>query len=100
MGAEGVDGVNPLAGLSPGAVDCTEAVKELYLYLDGELTEERRQEIAVHLGRCGPCAEASDFEAELRVVIASRCRDRVPEDLVTRIAEAIKEEQHRRQGAS
>lgn len=70
-------------------VDCTEAVRQLYTYLDGELTEERRVAIAVHLDECSPCAGAAGFEAELRSVIASRCRDRVPESLVERIATAI-----------
>ena len=37
------------AGCSGPTVDCDEAVHELYHYLDGELTEERRDEIRVHL---------------------------------------------------
>ncbi|HEX4081568.1 MAG TPA: hypothetical protein VHX40_01280, partial [Acidimicrobiales bacterium] len=36
-----------------------------------------------------------DFEAELRLVIASRCRDRVPDALLQRIADAIHEESRR-----
>jgi mycothiol system anti-sigma-R factor len=76
-------------------VDCDEAVHQLYHYLDGELTEERRLEITVHLDRCGPCAGAAGFEAELRSVIANRCRDRVPDSLLQRIAAAIHEESRR-----
>ena len=70
-------------------LDCDDAVHQLYDYLDGELTEERRQQISVHLDRCGPCAGAAHFEAELRRVIASRCKDRVPESLIRRVAAAI-----------
>jgi mycothiol system anti-sigma-R factor len=73
-------------------LDCDEAVHQLYHYLDGELTDERRQEIAVHLDLCAPCAGAADFEAELRVVIANRCKDHVPDSLIRRIADAIDEE--------
>ena len=73
-------------------VNCEEAVHELYTYLDGELTEERREEIRVHLDYCGPCGGAAEFEAELRKVIANRCKDRVPEGLIRRVAEAIEEE--------
>ena len=54
-----------------------------------ELTEERREEIRIHLDFCGPCNGAAEFEAELRRVIASRCRDRVPYSLIRRVAEAI-----------
>jgi mycothiol system anti-sigma-R factor len=79
-------------GAAVYGLDCEEAVSELYQYLDGELTEERRREIASHLDRCGPCAGAAEFENELRVIIASRCRDRVPPALIERIAKVIAEE--------
>jgi mycothiol system anti-sigma-R factor len=99
--AGGADGGGDLCESGGSSdVDCNEAVRQLYHYLDGELTDERRQQIAVHLDRCGPCAGATDFEAELRVVIASRCRDHVPEALIARIADAIDEEQRRHSGAS
>ncbi len=80
------------------SVDCEEAVHELYHYLDGELTEERREEIRVHLDWCGPCGGAADFEAELRKVIANRCKDRVPDSLIRRVAEAIDEESRQHHG--
>ncbi len=80
------------SGLFGATVDCTEAVHELYHYLDGELTEERREVIRVHLDFCGPCGGAAEFEAELRKVIANRCKDRVPESLIRRVADAIDEE--------
>ena len=85
------DGRDPCQS-TPGGVDCDEAVHQLYHYLDGELTAERRQEIAYHLDLCGPCAGAAEFEAELRAVIASKCRDHVPETLIRRVAAAIDEE--------
>jgi mycothiol system anti-sigma-R factor len=81
-------------------VDCDEAIHQLYHYLDGELTDERRSEIARHLDGCGSCNGAVEFEAELRVVIANRCRDHVPESLITRIATAIDEERRGHAGGT
>jgi mycothiol system anti-sigma-R factor len=69
--------------------ECREALNRLYHFLDGELTWERRQEIQHHLDQCSPCLEAFDFEAELKVLIARRCRDQVPESLRIRIAQAL-----------
>jgi mycothiol system anti-sigma-R factor len=86
------------SGLFGVTVDCKEAVHELYHYLDGELTEVRREEIRVHLDWCGPCSGAAEFEAELRRVIANRCKDRVPQSLIDRVAAAIDEESHQRHG--
>ena len=70
--------------------NCYEAVEQLYFYLDGELTYERRVGIAMHLADCPPCGDAFDFESELRVVIAQRCRERVPEGLRARVYEALR----------
>ncbi len=80
-------------------VDCDEAVHQLYHFLDGELTEERRAQIATHLDHCSPCGSAAHFEAELRIVIADRCHDRVPSALVERVAAAINEEARHGTGA-
>ena len=79
-------------------VNCDEAVHQLYHYLDGELTDERRGQIAEHLNFCAPCGGAVEFEAELRQVIANRCKDRVPESLMQRIAAAIDEESRQHDG--
>jgi mycothiol system anti-sigma-R factor len=68
---------------------CESALKELYLYLDGELTTEKRTVIKVHLDDCNPCFEAYDFEAELRIVISKSCREEVPESLRRRVAERL-----------
>jgi mycothiol system anti-sigma-R factor len=84
-------GGDPTAGF----VGCDETIERLYTYLDGELTEQRRLEIARHLDLCGPCVHAYGFEAELRKVIASRCKDHVPDDLITRVAAALDQEQLR-----
>lgn len=74
------------------SVNCEEAAARLYVFLDGELTEDRRRAIADHLDRCAPCVDVYGFEAELRKVVADRCKDRVPESLRQRIAEAISHE--------
>ncbi|MDE3204166.1 MAG: mycothiol system anti-sigma-R factor [Acidobacteriota bacterium] len=74
------------------AGDCNDALHTLYHYLDGELTDSRRQAIRDHLDLCEPCLHAFDFEAELKVVVARSCRDQVPDQLRRKIAEAIAHE--------
>jgi mycothiol system anti-sigma-R factor len=89
---EGNDHASTEAWLAGHGVDCDGAIYELYSYLDGELTEERRAQIAEHLDYCAPCAGAAGFEYDLRIVIASRCKDRVPDSLIDRVAELIEAE--------
>jgi len=72
--------------------DCDDAVHRLYHFLDGELDDSKRQHIQQHLDECLPCLEAFDFEAELRTVIAQKCREQVPDRLRDRIAQAIDHE--------
>lgn len=94
MADDTVDGGAAANGDAANSDDgCDEVVHRLYHFLDGELTEERRAEIRLHLDECGPCLEAFDFEAELRQIVASRCRDRVPDHLRERVAAAIRHEQ-------
>jgi mycothiol system anti-sigma-R factor len=77
--------------MSSSPLRCDEAVHELYHFLDGELTDEKRAQITMHLDQCRPCDAAAHFEAELRRVIADRCSDRVPPSLIERVAAAINE---------
>ena len=72
--------------------DCDDAQHELYGYLDGELTVERRQIIQQHLDDCPPCGDSFEFEAELRIVIARKCTEHVPDALKQRIADALDKE--------
>ncbi|HYA43985.1 MAG TPA: mycothiol system anti-sigma-R factor [Acidimicrobiales bacterium] len=74
---------------------CQEAIATLYSFLDGELTSERRALIQRHLDDCAPCFEAFGFEAELKSLVARKCRDDVPQSLRLRVAEALRAEARR-----
>jgi anti-sigma factor (TIGR02949 family) len=70
--------------------DCNETLRELEQFLDQELSDEAREVIHAHLGGCEHCLEAYDFHAELRTVIASKCRnDEMPPGLLTRIEQCF-----------
>jgi mycothiol system anti-sigma-R factor len=71
---------------------CQEAIATLYSFLDGELTADRRLQIQHHLDECAPCFDAFDFEADLKALVARKCRDDVPEALRRRVAEALRAE--------
>jgi mycothiol system anti-sigma-R factor len=65
-----------------------DSLHELYRYLDGELTDDRREVIQHHLDQCQPCARPYDFEAELRMVIA-KCQEQVPGALMAKVKAAL-----------
>ena len=72
--------------------ECEDSLHELYAYLDGELTDDRREAIHRHLDGCQPCAEPYDFEAELRSVIRRKFQEQVPESLVAKVRTALEQE--------
>jgi mycothiol system anti-sigma-R factor len=72
--------------------DCDDALTQLYEFIDGELTTDRRASIQAHLDACGRCLEAHDFEEAIQRLLADKCRDTVPQPLRDRIAAAIEAE--------
>jgi mycothiol system anti-sigma-R factor len=72
--------------------DCKDALHQLYDFLDGELTADKKAAIQHHLDSCQPCAEPYDFEAELRLVVRKKCAEAVPESLMAKIRKAIEAE--------
>lgn len=65
--------------------DCTEALRELQRYLDGELPEAELGDIRSHISRCYPCADRATFEEQVRALVRERCAERAPEGLMDRI---------------
>lgn len=82
-------GLSPLGPRSEN--DCAAMLARLYTYLDGELTDERREHIQHHLDGCPTYFSAFDFEAELRIIVANRLRSHVPPALVERVRMVVRD---------
>ncbi len=75
---------------SANDTDCKAAVEELYQFLDGELTDEKRASITGHLDACAPCLDAFEFHSELKAVVSQKCRTELPTGLRDRVFEALR----------
>ncbi|HRE02514.1 MAG TPA: mycothiol system anti-sigma-R factor [Ilumatobacteraceae bacterium] len=74
------------ADLVPGVSGCEETLRELERFLDRELTDVDRVSIFGHLDGCPDCLQTYDFHAELKMVIAAKCRnDQMPAGLMDKI---------------
>jgi len=70
----------------PVVRDCAETLRELDLFLDGELSRHQQAAIRHHLDGCMDCLGAFDFHAELKIVIAQKCNsDEMPSGLLEKI---------------
>ena len=66
--------------------NCNETIRELDAFLDGELPEDVRAHIHLHLNSCMDCLQAFDFQAELKLAIRRKCNtDELPPGLLGRI---------------
>jgi mycothiol system anti-sigma-R factor len=66
--------------------DCEHVLRQIELYLDGELIGVERVEIEVHLGECSPCHGHSEFQRRLKDMLRAKggCHD-VPPEVVERL---------------
>jgi mycothiol system anti-sigma-R factor len=70
----------------PHEIDCGQILNEVYLFLDLECSDDRRQAIQHHLDECGPCLSQYGLEQEVKALVARCCgSDRAPDELRHRL---------------
>ncbi|HUF26507.1 MAG TPA: zf-HC2 domain-containing protein [Gemmatimonadaceae bacterium] len=73
-------------------VDCVSALKELWDFLDGELTPDRLEAIRQHIDICSSCFPHYDFEKTfLEAIAATRPGCSAPDRLKARVEAALRE---------
>jgi mycothiol system anti-sigma-R factor len=66
--------------------DCEHVLRQIELYLDGELVGVEHVEIERHLGECSPCFGHSEFQRRMKEILRASCGcDDVPPELLERI---------------
>jgi mycothiol system anti-sigma-R factor len=76
----------------PHETDCLDVLAEVYLYLDLECGDERRQLIRDHLDECSPCLREYGIEQEVKALVARCCgADLAPPGLRERLRAKLKE---------
>ena len=73
-------------------ITCAEAVRQLWDYLDEELTDERMAAIRAHLELCKRCYPQYEFERSFLDAVAGSVREHSNiERLRARLAESLQE---------
>jgi mycothiol system anti-sigma-R factor len=70
-------------------ITCAEAVRQLWEYLDGALSDEGRTAIEEHLSFCRRCCGEVEFAEELRGFLARNAAEEVPPDVRQRLTEVL-----------
>jgi anti-sigma factor (TIGR02949 family) len=72
-------------------IDCAAALRQLWDYLDGELTPERVAAVRAHLEGCRRCHPHYDFERAFLEALASTRPDcRCPGELKAKVLESLR----------
>jgi mycothiol system anti-sigma-R factor len=66
-------------------ISCSEAVKQLWDYLDGAVEGPQREALEEHLGVCRKCCGEVEFAEELRAFLADHAADDLPADVRARL---------------
>jgi mycothiol system anti-sigma-R factor len=67
-------------------------LKQVELYLDGELETVTYTDIEVHLTGCSSCMKRVEFRSELRRIVRAKCgSEPVPGNLMSRIRDALRD---------
>jgi mycothiol system anti-sigma-R factor len=72
-------------------ISCSEAMKQLWEYLDGTVDDSDRAAIEEHLSLCQRCCGELEFAEELRRFLAGSAREEIPDDVRARLNAAIEE---------
>ena len=66
--------------------DCSVVISEVYLYLDLECSDDRRQLIQHHLDDCSDCLREYGIEHEVKALVSRSCGDeKAPRELRERL---------------
>ena len=76
----------------PHETDCSEVLEEVWLFLDHECDQGRRELLEKHLDECSPCLEQFGIEEHLKVLLRSKCGgEHAPDGLKQRLRDKIRE---------
>jgi anti-sigma factor (TIGR02949 family) len=73
------------------AIPCSEAVRQLWDYLDHAISPEDQEKVDKHLSFCRKCCGELEFAKEIRVFLASRGAEEIPSDVKVRLERFVDE---------
>ncbi len=66
-------------------ISCSQAVKQLWDYLEGAMDSSEREALDEHLGTCRRCCGEMEFADELRSFLVDNAAEDVPDDVRQRL---------------
>lgn len=67
------------------AMECSEALGRMFVFIDKELDQASCADIQRHLDECGPCLARYDLERTVKSLVARSCSEVAPASLRERV---------------
>jgi anti-sigma factor (TIGR02949 family) len=74
-----------------GLIPCSDAVRQLWDYLDRAISPEDQEKVDRHLSFCRRCCGELEFAKELRAFLASRGAEEIPPDVKARLERFVED---------
>jgi mycothiol system anti-sigma-R factor len=78
-------------GSSTAAIPCSEAVRQMWDYLDHAIAPEDQQKVEHHLSFCRRCCGELEFAKEVRRFLASGASREIPADVKDRLERFVED---------
>ena len=78
-------------GKTTATFPCSEAVRQLWDYLDNAIAPEDREKVDHHLSFCRRCCGELEFAKEVRRFLASSASTEIPADVKDRLERFVEE---------
>lgn len=66
-------------------IACSDAVRQLWDYLDNAIAPEDQEKVDAHLAFCRSCCGELEFAKEMRAFLASKGSDELPAEVKARL---------------
>ncbi|GAA4885657.1 MULTISPECIES: mycothiol system anti-sigma-R factor [Saccharopolyspora] len=75
----------------PEEASCEDVLAEVWLFLDNECDQERRQALQRHLDECGSCLEHYGIEEHIKALLHRKCSgEHAPDELRERLRSSLR----------
>lgn len=71
---------------------CDETLKQIYEYLDGEMTWWRARQIRHHIDECPPCCDTFSFEDHFLRTVRTSLHEEPPPEMMDRLRSVLRAE--------
>lgn len=72
-------------------ITCSDAVRQLWSFLDGMVAGSERAALEEHLGVCRRCCGELEFADELRIFLHTHASEELPAEVRTRLTSYLDE---------